>query len=86
MPRRRATQGQSKQDDLVANWRRYAAELLGTFVLVFGGTTAIVASGRPGFAAPALVVVPFAFGLALLATRTTSPPLRPSRLPTKPRS
>jgi aquaporin Z len=55
------------QDELVANWRKYAAELLGTFVLVFGGTTAIVASGRPGFAAPVLVVVPFAFGLALLA-------------------
>lgn len=41
------------------------AELLGTFVLVFGGTTAIVAAGRA--AAPVLVVVPFAFGLSLLA-------------------
>ena len=48
-----------------ANWRAYAAELLGTFVLVFGGTTAIVAAGRAS--APILVVVPFAFGLALLA-------------------
>jgi aquaporin Z len=33
-------------------------------MLVFGGTTAIVASGRAG--AQILVVVPFAFGLALL--------------------
>ena len=45
--------------------RTYIAELLGTFILVFGGTTAIVAAGRQG--APILVTVPFAFGLALLA-------------------
>jgi aquaporin Z len=44
--------------------RVYAAELLGTFVLVFIGTTSIVASGR--IAAPLLLVVAFGFGLALL--------------------
>jgi len=49
----------------LAGYNRYAAEFLGALVLVFGGTTAIVAAGREG--APVLVVVPFAFGLALLA-------------------
>jgi aquaporin Z len=47
------------------NMRVYAAELLGTFTLVFIGTTAIVGSVRVG--APPLLVAPFAFGLALLA-------------------
>ena len=46
-------------------WQKYLAELLGTFILVFVGTTAIVGALRAG--APVLVVVPFAFGLALLA-------------------
>ncbi len=46
-------------------WQKYAAELLGTFVLVFGGTTAIVATSLMGV--PVLLAVPFAFGLALLA-------------------
>jgi aquaporin Z len=43
----------------------YAAEVFGTFVLVFGGTTAIAGAIRSD--APTLVVIPFAFGLALLA-------------------
>jgi aquaporin Z len=47
------------------NWRIYAAELLGTFTLVFIGTTAIVAAGRTN--APVLLAAAFAFGLALLA-------------------
>jgi aquaporin Z len=46
-------------------WRSYAAEVLGTFTLVFVGTTAVVAAGRAD--TPALVAAPFAFGLALLA-------------------
>jgi aquaporin Z len=52
-------------DSMVTNVRLYAVELLGTFILVFGGTTAIVAAGRAGV--PTLLVVPLAFGLALLA-------------------
>jgi aquaporin Z len=45
--------------------RKYAAEFLGTFVLVFGGSIAIIGATRSSV--PGLVVVPFAFGLALLA-------------------
>ena len=46
-------------------WQTYLAELLGTFVLVFAGTTAIVGAFKSGI--PPLLVAPFAFGLALLA-------------------
>ena len=46
-------------------WQRYLAEVFGTFVLVFAGTTAIVGSIRSGI--PPLLIAPFAFGLALLA-------------------
>ena len=43
--------------------KRYAAELVGTFVLVFGGCgSAVFAGGKIGFAG-----VAFAFGLSLLA-------------------
>ena len=45
-------------------WQKYVAELLGTFVLVFGGTVAILAATGSGLD---LIVIPFAFGLALLA-------------------
>ena len=57
-------------------WQRYLAELFGTFVLVFGGTTGIVAAlkvvgGGPFGTGSGLggveLVVPFAFGLALMA-------------------
>ena len=48
-----------------AEWQRYAAELLGTFVLVFAGCTAIVGGFQTR--APVLLVAAFAFGIALLA-------------------
>jgi MIP family channel proteins len=52
-------------------WQRYLAEFFGTFVLVFGGSTVILA-GRAVLGpqnAPLFVelAVPFGFGLALLA-------------------
>jgi aquaporin Z len=50
---------------MVGGYNRYAAEFLGALVLVFGGTTAIVAANTS--TVPVLIVVPFAFGLALLA-------------------
>ena len=49
---------------MTMDWRRYSAEFLGTFVLVFVGTTAVVGAGGSG--EPVLLAVPFAFGLALL--------------------
>ncbi len=50
---------------MTTSMRSYAAEVLGTFTLVFIGTTAVVAASRE--ATPGLLVAPFAFGLALLA-------------------
>jgi aquaporin Z len=46
-------------------WQKYAAELLGTFVLVFAGSTAIISGIAAG--SPVLIVAALAFGLALLA-------------------
>jgi aquaporin Z len=46
----------------VKQWQRYLAEMFGTFVLVFGGATTILASGQA-----VEFIVPFGFGLALLA-------------------
>jgi aquaporin Z len=48
-----------------AEWQRYAAELLGTFVLVFVGCTSVVGAQQAD--APVLLVAAFAFGIALLA-------------------
>ena len=45
--------------------RRYVAELLGTFTLVFGGSLAILSAGT--LQEPILVAVAFGFGLSLLA-------------------
>lgn len=45
--------------------RKYFAEFVGTFILVLVGTMSIVASAETGVSA--LVVVPFGFGLGLLA-------------------
>jgi aquaporin Z len=62
----------------VKQWQRYLAELFGTFVLVFGGCVGVVAALKAVDAAPwnptggtglnaVEFVVPFAFGLALMA-------------------
>ncbi len=46
------------------NLRRYLAEFIGTFFLVFAGTAAILGSALTG--SDGTVAVPFAFGLALV--------------------
>lgn len=45
--------------------RKYLAELVGTFILVVVGSMSIVAAGM--MSVPVLTVVPFGFGLGLLA-------------------
>jgi aquaporin Z len=47
--------------------RKYIGEALGTFALVFGGTTAIVAARTSQQDASFSVMIAFAFGLSLLA-------------------
>jgi aquaporin Z len=49
---------------LVKSWQKYAAELLGTFVLVFVGSIAILGSAG---GANATLAIAFGFGVALLA-------------------
>jgi aquaporin Z len=49
------------------NTRAYVAELLGTFLFFSIGLASVQSVGALGGAAPLLVVVPFAFGLGLLA-------------------
>jgi aquaporin Z len=52
------------------NARKYLAELVGTFILVVVGSMTIVAATT--MQAPILVVVPFGFGLGLLAAIQTA--------------
>lgn len=47
-------------------WQKYVAELLGTFVLVFVGSLALLASGGPRDPAGRISIA-FGFGIALLA-------------------
>jgi aquaporin Z len=47
------------------NARKYLAELIGTFILVLVGSMSIVAAGA--MSVSVLIVVPFGFGLGLLA-------------------
>ena len=49
------------------NARRYLAELLGTFLFMMAGYTSVAALNNTTPPAPILLVVPFAFGLGLLA-------------------
>jgi aquaporin Z len=48
----------------VKSWQKYAAELLGTFILVFGGSIAILGSGGDS---AARLGIAFGFGVSLLA-------------------
>jgi len=52
---------------MAMNWRKLAAELIGTFVFLWIGYMSVAAFNQPNAVAPGLLVVPFAFGLGLLA-------------------
>jgi aquaporin Z len=49
------------------NARSYLAELLGTFLFMLIGYSSVAAIGISGVSTPAVLVVPFSFGLGLLA-------------------
>ncbi len=61
--------------------RKYVAELLGTFTLVFGGSLTILSAVR--LEEPILVPVALGFGLALLQACTPSP-RSPAAITTRP--
>lgn len=52
---------------MAMNWKKLAAELIGTFGFLWIGYMSVAAFHQPGVTAPGLLVVPFAFGLGLLA-------------------
>jgi len=52
---------------MALDWRKLAAELVGTFGFLWVGYMSVAAFNQPGVDAPGLLVVPFAFGLGLLA-------------------
>ena len=52
--------------------RKYLAELVGTFILVVVGSMTIVAANSVDPKVPVLIVVPFGFGLGLLAAIQTA--------------
>ena len=61
----RESEGQSSYEETTLVINKYLAEFMGTFILVFVGSMAILAAASTG--APAVIVVAFGFGLALLA-------------------
>lgn len=52
---------------MALDWRKLAAELVGTFGFLWIGYMSVAAFNQPNVTAPGLLVVPFSFGLGLLA-------------------